>query len=399
MCIQTILRAATVSMLFSLGSILMTLKLYSYSKNIDSSKPFALSADVLISENKELIDGHDSFEKESQIRRNMKRILRRRPLSAEVFHHAGLISSSKSEIDEAQNLFYAAQERNPRSSQTALQLLNTLLFLEDYEAALDELDLLYRLVPSKQAMFTPILNQLTFVPETFVLIQNKFNASPKWRTNYMKSLLEEPVYHSYASKLVRQAIVAGQYDELIQKSLVKLVEASLEQGDIDSAILLWQNSPVYSEEDMLKDFEVGRVLKSVYPSPFGWTTIRSHYGKVVLNESGQLVVTYNGEKRARLLSRIFLLNPGQRYSLRTTLVKSDATAIGQFTWSLNCIEDVKNIVKFPISSFDDEGAVKASFEVPLNQCDAQKLTMIGDTNEKNQMSHLVIKEVHLAQAP
>lgn len=353
-----------------LGAALLVSSLLSHFSRPQGTKPFPPLSTVQDLEIRELKNSKKPYKDE------LASYIRLDPLNPKPY----LYLSQKSEQPDlvySKSLLEFAQKLNPHNKSVIRNLLKIYLTEQAYPDAISQIALLCRLNLREQDRFTDILIKMSTDDEIFQIIRAEVHSFPCWRRSYFRQIVNAKDQLSKAEILVEDAVLHDQFDEAAQKLLTKIISNHLKKGRVAKALGISRESP---DVDLahLKTISSGGPLNKANPTPFGWNSLRSHYGSASFSDSAGMTIRYGGKKIARLAIHNLALSPGKDYLLKTVL-NSQTTSPSEtnLNWSLACQDSQRLIKKSPLMRRTSHDVSKMRFKIPEEGCNAQKLTLIG----------------------
>jgi len=286
------------------------------------------------------------------------------PLEDEPFTFAAAAEFGTAHPRETEQLLRIALRRNPRSREARIYLLELLVNEGRVTEAVEQIEILSRLMPERRGFFQSNLLFLATSPET--------------RSEALASITEKGARLDLISSLAN----AGASSSMVLDTYQSFDGLNL-GDDADLYINRW-TAPLIQREDYNG---AKRIWAHFYPdaksdalifddafsgmlgSPFGWTVKSSSRGYAKFGKRG-LVGEYYGRGPAPLAEQLLLLPPGGYQISFAGVMHVEAV---QFF--IKCIDGVQLI---------RSGIAKKSslaFEVPAIGCEAQHFEIVGRPTE------------------
>ncbi len=283
----------------------------------------------------------------------------------------------------------AALARDPRSRPARIYRFEAGLRAGDWEAAIDELDGLYSLLPRQRAAILDLVAaQVSDRNAREALLARMAAGDPDWGRGLVARIALEQLDLASALDFYRP------YDDLHSRLVSELVS----EGRLNEAYLVWMLLQDDKTRQKGAPFD-GRFIGSDAPRPFNWSIDKRHAEYMT---GGGLYVSYFGTKRPRIVSQLMALTPG-RYGFETDFDGDIPDAAGDLVWSVDCKDERRKLMTAPVSKISTlDPQSDLVFSVPAAGCDFQEIVLSGLPGEYPQtirVSVRSIKIVHILEAP
>lgn len=300
------------------------------------------------------------------------------PLAEQPFLLAASAAVRDGQLDRAESLLNQALQRNPRSRQARLMLLESYGRRVDVTAMAKQLVILSRLSPNAHELVIATVAQLVVDPQT--------------RSATLQALRGNPVVEPVLGHL---AATSADPDAVLALSRVATASGALEQrdwqarlianlvdaGDFRRAVALWREfTPGAGDKGGAALYNPDFQDLPGVP-PFNWKLATGGIGAAERAQDGALEVTYFGRDSGSLASQLLLLPPGT-YELSVRSAGAAPAEAGEIAWTVSCagIETVLTTLRLPDAS-DRAQLIESSFTVPPTGCSAQWLKLVGIAKE------------------
>ncbi|WP_309662847.1 hypothetical protein [Sphingomonas sp.] len=309
------------------------------------------------------------------------------PLAPEPFLIKGALAQVQHNQARAEQLFIAAQARDPRSVAARYFLADRYLRSGRTSQALSEIAVLSQLFPQGMAGFGPALANFARTPGAVPQLRHLFQSSPTLEPVVLSALANDP--RNAKLTLALWGRRSSDADPATAEWQAKLISNLVDKGDYASAYAIWRLvTGVNVGPGML--FNPG-FAKSPAPPPFNWKFATA--GGVVEPAAGdRLQVIYYGREDVTLAGQLLLLAPG-RYRLSMEI--SDPPGEGtEIAWSLTCLPGKGSLFSLPVAR---KGPLAVSFTVPAG-CAAQSLQLTGLAGDFPQSQDFSVGKLRLTKA-
>lgn len=315
--------------------------------------------------------------------RQVEEIAERSPLAAEPFLINGAVAQARGDEVRAERLFEEARSRDPRSEAARYFLADRYLRSGRTAAALSEMAVFAKLVPTALVQFAPALAQFAHTPGVVPQMRHFFQSSPEF----------EPLVLSHLAADVRNAdliLALASSGGRQQPWQAQIVGALVEQGQFERAHAVWKK--IAGIKGSAAGIFNPQFENIDAPPPFNWTFATSG-GVAEPDANGRLQVIYYGREDAGLARQLLLLGPGQyRLGMEVNGQPGDGSAVA---WSTTCLPGKQVIFNLPLKH--GQRAIAGAFVVP-QRCPAQLLELIGSIGEFPQSIDFTIGKLQLIKA-
>lgn len=314
------------------------------------------------------------------VRTDIRKIAGKAPLSPDPFLIEGAIAGAEGKSQDAERLWLAARERDPRSRGARFLLAERYLQSGRIAAGLIEMQSLVRLQSRGVEAFGPALVAYAQTPGAVSQLRAFFRQYPRSEAGVLSVLALDP---ANADLVLALASNRGEPDPDWRVTLLAALTAS---GDYAKANALWARlsgvSPVRGLFN--REFEKDAAL-----APFNWTFFQTGDGIAEPDGKGGLTILHYGRANAVLASQLLLLSPGQ-YELAAA-VEGEGVKSGVL-WLVRCARDSRPLGSLPLR----RGTISGRFTVP-NGCEAQWLELQGIASDSPATIELTLRDLRLAK--
>lgn len=301
--------------------------------------------------------------------------------------HAGdprlysLIGEIRRRAGDSQNAFIAFDQAFALSRTEFDALLWTLqraLEQDDFSAALDRLDTLFRRWPGQVALLAPALSDVFSNPKHYPRFLERMKADPPWRRNLFPALSRDPAALAFLAQLM-QDLAAGPTPPR-SGEVTPVLSALLAAGRTDLAYRTFVLTLTPAERKHAGYVYNGRFLLPPSGRAFDWQ-IRNHPGMTATvgsgDEAGGLRVQFSNTPVLNLsVGQRTALPPGT-YELEFTAAATEARLPKELLWRMVCLGSNRIVAEAPVSP----GTYKATtsrtqLTIPNADCTLQALQLV-----------------------
>jgi len=333
------------------------------------------------------------YQQEIQVRAAY--VLKRAPLSDKAILHQGYVALQKGELDRAKTLFMAAQKRNSRNRDAAVNLHDIAVIEEEWLEALHQLNIFLNLEPQAFSDILPILLLHSTQPSIWPSFVNLFESDIFWAKDYFNALILQEATSPLLSLLIAEAantkpsysLGAHQSQRLIYNHLMTL-------GLHLKAYNIWRDfhSTTGGSAPVIFDPAFEGISG---PLPFNWQLHQSAAGFSEFKIGGGLILSNSGaEEGAFLTQQTIGILPGSDYQMSIlasgVLHKDDAP----FAIHLRCSKEGKLISVQEITEIKGiTNTLSKVFNIPEKDCMPQKLQVFGNRGKSPGYSEITLLNI------
>jgi len=250
----------------------------------------------------------DKFVENSSITINLKVLeaLNQNPSSGLPYTAKGLKYLYQGDYEKAKTLLKVAQSRNPRSDNAAAYLFSIYLTQADYHLALEQLDILFRINPTRSKQYSEWVSGIFSLPDGKTAVYKSLKNQPKWAHRFILNEIQNPKNLTSTVELViywsKYYKIQKRFDFLSNNLAKKLrgtnnlqLLRKLKTRVIDNNHS--KNTIIYNDN----------FLPQGISGELGWSYIPSSRTYAEPNVKGGLDVRYTGQKEVVLASQLFWL--------------------------------------------------------------------------------------------
>lgn len=309
------------------------------------------------------------------------------PLAPEPFLVRGVEAQVAGDETLAFRAFREARSRDPRSIAARYFLADHYLKTGQAPQGLTELSALTRLVPQSLEGIAPHLADFARAPDGAANVRVLLKDQPQLEPLLLNQLAADPNDTALALSLW-----SGRHTEQDRAWQERLVNTLVTAGRFQEARSAWTRfDPRAKRAGELVDpqFE-GRALP-----PFGWTLTSGAAGVAEPEAGGRLNILYYGRDNLVLASQLLLLKPGPyRMSMRVSSVSPSAKSLA---WTVRCLPLARDLAAIDFGSAKG-GTLTATFTIPPQGCEAQRLELSGTAPDVPEQADLSIAELRLTRS-
>lgn len=310
--------------------------------------------------------------------------LRNDPLDRRALKNLASLWRAEDEGDRAARLAVLAGDRSLRDLTAQAEVLDILLQRKSFAAALYRLDALMRAQPARLPDLLKITAAFAESEESRPALVAELNKNPPWRHALMSVVLKNPNGPAVAYSLLSDMRKTG--SDPTRSELRELIATLIGKQDYDTAYFVWLD--FLSQPDLRKAgniFDGGFELEP-QNLHFGWNLGKLKNADIRLvprstsSTDRMLRVEFiNTRDRFQHVSQVLRLAPG-RYTLTgETKAERLVTEVG-LVWRLYCLGAKERPIASTLRLFSSStwAPFHVSFEVPADDCGAQKLQLEVD---------------------
>jgi hypothetical protein len=293
------------------------------------------------------------------------------------------VAQASGDEDRAERLFEEARTRDPRSEAARYFLADRYLRSGRTAAALSEMAVFSRLVPTAAEQFGPALASFARTPGVIPQMRRFFRSSPEFEPLVLSYLATDAGNADLILKLASPVSGSHPWQE-------QIVAALVDREEYARARAVWGTiSGVKAPQARLFN---PRFEAADAPPPFNWT-FASSGGVAEPAGNGRLQIIYYGREDVVLAKQLLMLPPGRyRLGMQVQGQTGDGSAIA---WTLTCLPQKRAILSLPV--MQGQRTVAGDFMVPPG-CPAQQLELTGSIGEFPQSIDFTIGNLQLEAA-
>lgn len=313
--------------------------------------------------------------------------------------HKATVLVHQKKYPEAIKLLELAQQKNPRSRYAARGLFYLTLSQQQFDPAMKQLDLLFRLNKDKTDEYINYLSQISDAPTT--------------KSALVASLIKHPFWgEEFVKRKIAQSNDFDQLTELVSywaKSFSSLESTKSEQQPLIQKMRKARNyeaiqrfkEKLFSGSNRSTTGIHDSEFEGLYaPKPLTWTLAPSGQNYAEMSENGGLNVGSKGTKKTTLASQLFFLPEGERFELNIHSQGRFTDKKARFRWELLCLPSEDVIGEINISAlFNRTEILKLEFSKPSLNCEAQELKLIALTSDKLERIKMQVEEIKIIPLP
>ena len=312
---------------------------------------------------------------------------RKAPLAPEPYLVHGISAQIAGERRLAEQAFRAAEFRAPREPAPRYLLAQHYLTEGRSVEGLREIAVLARLIPTGSVSLAPTLAAFAQSPGAIPQLRALFRTEPVLAQVVLAELAKRA---SNADLVLALAQPRPAGEEGIPTWALRLIHSLVADGQYAKAHRLWAaTAGIETPAGSLYD---PGFRGSSAPPPFNWSFESRGAGIAEPAGGGSLRVLYYGRENGVLARQLLLLRPG-RYVLEFR-VSGGGGSRESLGWSLICMPGRQPLLTLPLDRGQGD-LVRAGFQVPERECEAQQLQLQGTSQDVVRQIDLSISELSL----
>ena len=314
---------------------------------------------------------------------NARRALKRAPLSDEALIQLGAAQSAKDKSRFDERYLVKALSRNNRNRMALRLMLTTDIIRQDFDKAVEKLDVLMRLSGGNEDDFRDAIRGLSAVPEGRNRINTFLAERVSWGRyfvlNQINSMNSE-TYQGVARSLEQYSF--GEYvmaeDKLLHENFMRRL---IGLGKYEAAYAHWL--AISTALTKSYDIKASNVYNETFKNleslpPFNWNERQQEKYYSEFSQSEGLVAVFNDDATRALTTQILNLEAGKRYSLKVEAEWSYRDFQGQFFWAISCLETGERISQISLNELQrPKSGGENSFQVAPENCDWQRISLFA----------------------
>lgn len=312
----------------------------------------------------------------AQTLEQLRTIAEAAPLRTEPFLVEAALAERAGKYDRAEQLLGQARLRDPRSAAARYLYADVAIREGKVVEGLTEMAVLSRLLPGASIQLVPALAQFARVPGARDKLLSILGENPQLKSPLLTVLAADPSNADLVLALAAQGTPLSDSDRRRWQS--RLVGSIIAHGQYQQAYELWRR--IAGLQDNVRPLVFNGDFRPLSaPQPFNWDVLASNAGFAELS-NGNLRVLYYGRDDAILASELLVLPAGN--------YRFEAPVTGQLVpqalaWTLSCVGNATPLVQLQLA---EAGRPAATFTVPASNCPAQRLQLVGQSQEMPQDS-------------
>lgn len=315
---------------------------------------------------------------------DVHQLARSAPLAADPYLVEGALADKQGALNRAEKLYLEARQLEPRS--VAAHYLLTDLYLRTGRSAdgIRELAELTRLLPASSVQIVPALAQFARSPGAADQLRQIFRSNPQLEQPVLAALAGDPANADLILSVASpSASNPGQGPPAWEG---QLLDSMIAQGSYSQAYSVWTRLAG------VRNGAAGLLFNPAFrrsdaPPPFNWAFLSAPTG-VAEPENGSLRILFYGRDNTTLASQILLLPPGHYRLIVPVTVTSGST--GALAWSVICLKSKAPLLRLPLSGNATTQTFAGDFEIPAQDCDAQRIELDGTIEDSPETTDLRI---------
>ncbi|MEL6756011.1 MAG: hypothetical protein AAFP81_06205 [Pseudomonadota bacterium] len=273
----------------------------------------------------------------------------------------------------------------PRSLAARLQLFRSAAERKDYGDFFHQYERLIALRSFDNGLLSDAVVGVFRNAEDYDPLIKYLNELPSNGNELVARLLREPILPEEVSNLI--ALYPSEQERYLQR-----IESDY---GLDVAFSRWLVLTNVSDLDLeVLPFNGALEARPEAP-PFNWS---NHYERAELKSDGGLFVSYPGRKLTPILRQTISAHPSV-YVLRTEAIGQMPSEGGMLEWRVSCADQPKQIASLPIRlrQANETQFFETEFVVPTENCEFQRLELIGLAGAFPEVSRIEIRNVWLEE--
>lgn len=309
-------------------------------------------------------------------------LLRTAPLASEPFTIKAYDLVLRGSLSEAEPLVAIALKRNPRSREARLLAVDAKLANANIAAAVQDLEVLTRLMPSQRALFDQSLVALASFPETreATLTAIRDDATKRVILVGLGRVGADPstIIDAWQSMSAQGLFVED------SSTIRTITQPMIDAGDYTGSYRVWsaltqrERKPAALVRDSTFDQKV--------PPPFGWRLASGPDGFIAAGADGLKGEAY-GRRSAMLAEQLLVLEAGS-YRLVLNIAEPSNLA----TIVLKCAPDRQLIVQ----RLEPAGQMVRAFEVPA-ECAGQSFSVNARASDPPRSGTFRVRSINIVR--
>ena len=314
---------------------------------------------------------------------NAKTALRRRPLSDAAFIQIGLSKAAldKTLVDPA--YLSKALSRNNRNRLGLRFMLNVDLMKQNFDGAVEKLDILMRLSGGNADIYRDVLRAISATQDGRDKIDSYLKTRVSWGRYFVLNQINALTLanKSEVAKSIESFssgdFVLGEDRVLHENYMRRLVGL----GAYEEASLHW--TKLNDLAGINQNAEVGAVFNGRFERlkslpPFNWVERQQTQYYSELTDQDGLIAVFGDDKTRALTNQVIRLSAGQRYALTVDADWGYRENQGLFFWAINCLESGERLTQIELNQeLKLTNGGEQNFEVPNKKCDWQRISLFA----------------------
>ena len=309
-------------------------------------------------------------------RRDMHRVARLSPLSADPFAVEATIAATEGDGAKAERLFAETAARDPRSVLAQYSLADRALRTNRLDEALTHLAILVRLVPNAAAGLAGPLALYARQPGAAPTLRHFLARSPGMALPLLNELARDPAQADRAIALARSLPFAVERDWQ-----ANLIQTLLGHGEAAHAQAAWR---AMNQVEPYSGLYNPQFRTDSAPAPFNWSATEGNAALVEPAPGGGLKLLYYGREDALITRQLLVLAPGRyRLAMRVAAAPggppgdANADSASSVRWRVTCGDGGGGLGELPINPSSRQQSLR--FDVPAT-CRSQWLELSGKSS-------------------
>lgn len=310
--------------------------------------------------------------------------------------HKGLALFAKGNQSTARRLLELSQDRNPRNPFAAHGLFYVTLTQNDLDAAIKQLDLLFRIGKTQTEQYLIYLSQISEDPTTREAILSELSEHPAWGDQFVKTKVAQS--NDFDELITFVAGWTRSFDKP-QKTLAvqeRLLKKMLDAQDYE-AVTRFKSSLADSLAPSDSIIYDNKFQSHFAPRPLTWRLVKTGQDYAEMSENGGLNVGGKGAKKKVLASQLFFLpDEEENFDLKVSVRGRFSDKQNRFRWQIQCVPSGAVIAYIDIRQLYNRAQVlKTTFQKPKQGCEAQTIWLVGLQGNKLNRVRMDVDKVEI----
>lgn len=307
-----------------------------------------------------------------------EQLIRQAPADARGYSLLGAVYERRGDVERAFSLFEAALQHSKTEIYALLRLAGRALAAGNAERGLYYVDLILRRWPEEVPQAFGIVVAAAKDPEGSAVVAAKLGELPPWRGRAIRELLKDRHGLPFVQELLTREGATGAAPR--RAEINATVAALAEAKAVRAAEALFIATLPTAERASAGYVNDGTFQGSSSGNYFGWQAKSNGASEVMLPAPGGGLGVRFRDTPARLgnITQRLALPPG-RYRIASEATARRLEAPKRLYWRVACQDGTGTLSELEVpDQLDARQIVYAEFEVPLDGCDLQRLSLETD---------------------
>jgi len=301
------------------------------------------------------------------------------PLNSKALTLYGLSLEGRGDSAGGRQIISAAARMNTRDNIAHYWMALDRIAIQDWPAAIDQIDILLRVQPQLWPRFYEILLIIASTPSSLDALSEKLSEMPPWRAQFITYL----TWQSERGLRVGTSIAArlrSRGSTFTKSEFGLLLTALIDANRPVEGYFLWLSSLSDLQMEQLEYLSNGRFEAGISGLPFDWQISDSSGFIADITNIGEehalWIQLYRGRPDKWIVRKLLVL-PAGTFEMKGDFRANRVKTYPGFAWTISCVGIDSRVIgeTSPIEGTVPWSTFSFDFSVPQQNCSAQWLTL------------------------